>query len=64
MIPPGARLFVGLISVVIYGLVGASMLGGSWHWVGVVLIGLAVFRAVVWVRQLWWRFTPDEDEDD
>lgn len=63
MIPPGARLFVGLLSVVLYGLIGGSMLGGSWHWVGVALLALAAFRALVWVRQLWFAFRSDDTDD-
>ena len=60
-LPPKLQAMVGLISVLLYVLVGASMVGSSWHWVGVVLIGLGVFRAVVWVRQVRDLLQDDDD---
>lgn len=58
---PKMRVMVGAISVVLYGLVGASMLGTNLHWVGVVLLGLGMFRAVVWLRQVAALFQDDDD---
>lgn len=52
---------IGALSVIIYGLVAAAFWGSSWHWVGVIFAVLTAFRTLVWFRQLYFRFGPDDD---
>ncbi len=57
-------LLIGLFTVVIFVVLGVSMLMSQRIWIGYGALGLALFRLVVWIRQVAayraWRAEEDD----
>ena len=58
-------LLIGLFTVVIFAGFAISLLVSERYWFGYAVLGLAIFRLVVWIRQLRrYRAWRAEEEDD
>ena len=60
---PSVRLVIGAMTVILYGAAGLTLVAdpGSWRIVGIVFLGLAAYRLLMWLRDLRWFLQPDED---
>lgn len=56
---PGMRRWVGPITVAIYAIAGWALYLEGWQVVGPALVGMAVLRALLWLRSM--RQAPEED---
>ncbi len=66
-IPPRLRVLIGAITTLVFAGLGASLVSGGNTWSGAVLLLLGLYRGVMWVRELRWMLSPeeeDEEEDD
>ena len=56
---PALRRWVGPITIAVYAAIGGMFIANDWRIIGAVIVGLAVFRAIFWLRSL--RAGRDDD---
>lgn len=61
---PSVRLVIGAMTVVLYSSAGLTLVveEGTWRIVGIVLLGLAAYRLLMWVRDLRGYLQPDDED--
>ncbi|MEZ4318258.1 MAG: hypothetical protein R3F61_12180 [Myxococcota bacterium] len=60
---PRLRILLGAVTTVVFLGIGASVYGGGSTIGGAVLIGLGLFRGLMWVREVRAEWLAPDDDD-